>query len=168
MILRGVVVLGAIAVLGGCTRYSAPGLTVSQVGVKERTASGVVLDFTLQASNHNEVELPLREVRYSVSLDGKEVFRGVRSPEASLRRLGVQTIHIPAVVPVDQAPTGPARYVLAGDLGYTTPGQFAQVLFDIKVRRPNVAFREEGEVEMGAGKDASPATPAPAGSGPQR
>ena len=152
MKLRGVCVFGfvALGVLGGCSTYSAPGLRVSQVRVAERTEAGVVLDFALEATNRNEVELPLREVRYSVSLDGKEVFRGVRSPEASLRRLGTQTIHVPAVVPAADAGARTARYVLAGELGYITPGQFAQVLFDIKVRRPNVAFREEGDVELGA------------------
>ena len=139
--------MGAV---GGCSSYSAPGLTVSQVRVADRTQAGIVLDFELEATNRNEIELPLREVRYSLSLDGKEVFRGVRSPEASLRRLGTQTIHVPAVVPAADMGAGPARDGLAGELGDTTPGRVAQVLFDIKVRRPNVGFREEGVVELGA------------------
>lgn len=130
---------------GGCSSYSAPSLKVTSA-VATRSATGTVIDFTVDASNRNEVELPLREVRYSVSLDGREVFRGVRSPEASLRRLGVQTLHIPAVVPPELSPGAGARYTIEGQLGYTTPGSFAQVLFDIKVRRPTVAFRQEGEV----------------------
>jgi hypothetical protein len=136
----------AAAVGAGCSPYSAPGLKVTSVAIKDQTPAGTVLDFSIEASNRNEVELPLREVRYTLHLDGKEVFRGVRSPEASLRRLGVQTIHIPAVVPEGQS-TGPGtRFVLEGQLGYTTPGSLAQVLFDIKVRRPKVGFREEGQL----------------------
>lgn len=149
--LFGMVVAGGLSIAGGCSTYSAPGLVVSGVRIADRTEAGIVLDFELEATNRNEIELPLREVRYSLSLDGKEVFRGVRSPEASLRRLGTQRIHVPAVVPASDVTAGTARYVLAGDLGYTTPGQLAQVLFDIKVRRPNVSFREEGNVDL-AGK----------------
>ncbi len=152
MKLRGGIVLCVAAMglaVGGCSSYSAPALKVSQVRVAERTETGVVLDFAIEATNHNEIELPLRDVRYSVCLDGTVVFRGVRSPEASLRRLGTQTIHVPAVVPPEST-NGTVRYVIDGKLGYTTPGQFAQVLFDIKVKRPTVAFRDEGAVELGA------------------
>src|ERR1051326_568555 len=99
---RAAALMGVLALVvgagGGCSSYSAPTLRVSGVKVKERTEAGGGLDFALEATNRNEIELPLREVRYSVTLDGKPVFSGVRSPEASLRRLGVQTIHVPAVV----------------------------------------------------------------------
>jgi hypothetical protein len=144
-----------MAFLGGCSKYMAPTLDVTGVRVLEETPAGLVLEFSIDAANRNEVELPLREVRYSLMLDGREVFRGVRSPEAALRRLGTQTVRIPAVIPIGEGqprPTGRQRYTLDGTLAYTTPGQFAQVLFDIKVRRPRVGFRDEGEVELGGGR----------------
>lgn len=150
--------------LAGCSTYSAPTLTVSNVRIAEESPSGLVLEFSLNAANRNEIELPLREVRYALSVDGQEVFRGVRSPEATLRRVGTQTITIPAVIPLDQGrgrPTGTRRFAIDGTLAYTTPGQLARVLFDIKVRRPTVSFHTEGEVDFNA-----PVTPAPAGSGP--
>lgn len=156
--------LCVVALLAGCTTYSAPTLAVSNVRIADESPSGLVLEFSLDASNRNEIELPLREVRYTLSLDGQEVFRGVRSPEATLRRVGTQTIKIPAVIPLGDGqtrPTGTRRFAIDGSLAYTTPGQLAQVLFDIKVRRPTVSFHTEGEVDL-----STPVTPAPAGSGP--
>ena len=138
----GVAVL--VGAMGGCASYAPPTLTVSSARVAEETDAGYVVDFAIDATNRNDVELPLKEVRYTLRLDGAEVFRGVRSPEASLRRLGTQQFHIPAAVP--GRPAAGARYALDGELLYITPGQLAQVLFDIRVRRPKVGFRQEGVV----------------------
>jgi hypothetical protein len=179
MRIGGMTVLLLAALAGGCTSYSAPTLEVAQARVKEESRSGLVIDFAIDATNRNDVELPLKEVRYTLRLDGREVFSGVRSPEASLRRLGTQRFHIPAAVALDgAAPGGRAHYALEGELLYVTPGQLAQVLFDIKVRRPRVGFGAEGDVSLTPEPEALPPagappppeppgiTPAPAGSGP--
>jgi hypothetical protein len=139
--------------LSGCTGHTAPSLSVAGSRQVEATPDGFVVAFDLEAQNANDVELPLREIRYSLTLDGREVFSGVRSPEATLRRLGTQRFTIPAAValaPGQAPPAGPTPYVLEGRLAYIAPGQIAQVLFDINVRRPTVRFREEGVVELGA------------------
>jgi hypothetical protein len=136
--------------LAGCS-YSAPTLRVADAKVIERTEHGLVLFVGLEAENRNEIELPLREIRYSVSLDGGKTFTGVRSPEASLRRLGTQRIGFPAVFPLDPAATPPSGTVqceVSGSLGYVTPGEFAQVLFDTGVRRPSVSFRGQAPVDL--------------------
>jgi hypothetical protein len=141
------------ALLVGCSAYAPPRLVVVGTRVASSSPDGIVLEFTFEATNTNEVELPLREARYKVSLDGKEVFSGVRSPEATLRRLGSQQIVIPAAVALSEGrphPTGIARYRVAGELGYTTPGEIAQVLFDTGVRRPVVSFSHDGQIELGA------------------
>lgn len=144
-------VLTASAGLAGCTSYAPPSLTVAEAAIVEESPSGLVIDFAIDATNANAVELPLREVRYSLRLDGEEVFRGVRSPEATLRRLGTQRFTIPVAVRLDEAnrPPGVVRYTLEGQLLYLTPGQLAEVLFDIRVRRPTVSFRQEGTVDLG-------------------
>lgn len=135
----------------GCASYAPPSLVVAEARPRDQTSAGVVLDFAIDATNPNPVELPLKEVRYTLTLDGREVFRGVRSPEASLRRLGTQRFHIPAAVPFAGAPPAvPARYTLRGEVLYITPGQLAQALFDIKVRRPTVGFHGEGTVALEA------------------
>lgn len=141
-----------VAGLGGCSGYAPPSLSVAGVSVAAESEHGVVIDFAIDAQNVNSVELPLKQVRYSLTLDGREVFSGVRSPEASLRRLGTQRFHIPvavAVGPEEPKFTGKHGYALQGTLLYITPGQLAEVLFDIKWRRPSVGFREEGTLDFG-------------------
>jgi hypothetical protein len=165
--LAGVFTIVLLA-LGGCASYRAPALEISRIRLVEETPAGLVLNFDIDARNDNEVELPLREVRYTVRLHGAEgagsetiVFSGIRSPEASLRRLGTQRITFPAAIAIDtpsapavrggaeRRPTGIVRYTVEGELHYITPGQIAQILFDLNVRRPRVYFRDEGMVDLG-------------------
>ena len=40
---------------------------------------------------------------------------------------------------------------IEGTLAYATPGQIAEVLFDLRVRRPSVRFSESGTVDLGTG-----------------
>lgn len=153
LVALGLALCAILPGLGGCSSYSAPQLSVADVKIKEETPAGLVLEFTLDATNKNTIELPLRDVRYELKLGGREVFSGVRSPEAALRRLGTQRIVIPAVIPLGPGsprPVGLVAYELSGTLGYLTPGQFAQVLFDIKVSRPKVRFGERGTMDFGA------------------
>jgi hypothetical protein len=133
-----------------CSDFRDPSLRVVNVEVRERTADALVIEFTLEAENANEVPLPLKEFSYSVSLDGHTVFQGFRSPEATLRRFGVQQLRVPAVIPVPEIPDGPATCRLSGTLAYTTPGELAQVLFESDVRRPTVGFSDERELDFSA------------------
>ncbi len=154
--------------LAGCTSYAPPKLEVVEAALAAETPDGLVISFALDAANDNAVELPLRQVRYRLALDGRRVFEGVRSPEATLRRYGSQRIVFPAVVALGPEgdtgagrtrPTGEVAYRLEGELMYTTPGQIARILFDAGVSRPSVAFAREGRIDLGA-------PPAPAPSGP--
>jgi hypothetical protein len=148
-------VLFALSLLAtGCTSYAPPKLTVTRAYVSEESIEGVVITFNLDALNANQVELPLHEVRYTLSINGQPVFYGVRSPEATLRRLGTQQIRFPAVVRIDPGqprPSGTVSYDIEGTLSYSTPGQIAEVLFDLRVRRPSVRFSESGTVDLGTG-----------------
>lgn len=156
-----VLVSGAL-LAGGCTSNVPPGLSVAGAVITQQTTAGVVIEFTLNAENTNPVALPLREVHYRLSLDGREVFRGARSPEATLRRYGVQQVKLPAVValgPGRAAPSGQVRYQLEGTLTYTTPGQLAEMLFENDVRRPTVFFSEKGTLDLDAPPAAPPSTP---------
>ncbi len=151
--LMGVIgVVLAATWLGGCSSYSAPTLRVEKVEIGERSPDGLVLKFAIEADNRNDIELPLREVHYALKLDGREVFRGVRSPEASLRRLGTQRIVFPAVVPLkagEEVPSGLVTFEIEGSLAYTTPGQIAEILFDTGLKRPSVSFRDGGQIDLG-------------------
>lgn len=139
-------------VMVGCESYSAPGLSVAKVEPMERTPDGCSMLFTLDARNDNEDPLPLRTVEYRLDLNGREVFSGTRSAEATLRREGTQQLRLPAVVamtPENEAiASGPATYRLTGSIYYVTPGRLAETLFDAGVHTPSVAFSFEGKIDL--------------------
>jgi len=157
-------ILGAIAGLGaGCGSYSPPVLSVSSVEPTERTPDGCAMLFTLDAQNNNEDALPLRTVEYQLDLNGRQVFSGTRSAEATLRRLGTQKLKLPAVVPLTAetrfVAEGSSHYRLSGSLYYVTPGRLAETLFDAGVRVPSVSFAFEGDVDLSKAEVVAPTTP---------
>jgi hypothetical protein len=142
--------------LTACSTYNSPKLSIAEAKVTERTDQGLVVQFTLNGENANEVALPLRLAHYSVYLDGKRVFTGDRSPEATLRRFGTQQLQLPAAIPLATAAAaqggggGVSHFRIEGELGYVTPGEIAQILFDAGVRRPTVGFSAQGTVDLNA------------------
>lgn len=152
MLMSRLAVLMALAMLAsGCSSYSAPKLTVREAEITSITDEALVINFAIDAENRNQVELPLVVMTYRLLLNGREVFRGVRSPEATLRRLGTQQIELPTVVQFDERVAElepPYRYRLEGKLTYITPGSIAQILFDTGVRRPRARFRSSGTLEL--------------------
>ena len=152
--LASAVVLVAAATMGvGCQSTKEPRLEHAAASVTERTAEGVAMSFTLDAYNDNEIALPLRDFTYTVSVGGREVFRGKRSAEATLRRKGVQQLRLPAVIalkPDEISPSGVQEFRLKGSLTYVTPGKLAELLFDSGVRVPTTGFTTTGQIDLGA------------------
>lgn len=142
--------LAGAAFLGGCSTPTAPVVHLASVEVRRQTDDGVVLAVTLEADNTNDQPLPLREVSYSVYLDGAKVFEGERSAEATIRRFGSQRVVLPAAF----VPTFPIEGVrhcrVEGRLTYLVPGVLAEALFDADVVRPSTSFGVEGEVDLEA------------------
>ncbi|HVU65001.1 MAG TPA: LEA type 2 family protein [Phycisphaerales bacterium] len=153
------------SVLGGCESYSAPVLSVTKAEPLERTTDGCSMLFTLDARNDNVDALPLRTVEYTVDLNGQEVFHGKRSAEATLRRLGIQQLHLPAAMPVTPGNAdllgGPTHYRLTGSLYYVTPGRLAETLFDAGVHTPSVSFSFEGDIDLSTARFTSNKPPLP-------
>ena len=138
--------LAAAAVLAGCSSTPAPEISVLGVAPSDRTPDGVLMMVRLEARSTAEDALPLREVAYRVRLDGREVFRGSRSPEATIRRFGTQTLLLPVVFPAQAGPAPSGAYEVEGTLRYAEPGTIAEVLLDLGVRTPSVSFRRSGQV----------------------
>lgn len=138
---RGAIII-PLTLLAGCSSVQTPVFEVTDARVTERSDDAVVVVFTIDAHNTNEVELPLREADYGLWVGGQRVFHGRRSPEATLRRLGTQTFELPAVVPLDVA--SGAQYELKGHVVYTTPGKFAEILYDAGLVRPKAPFGDSG------------------------
>ncbi|HED53548.1 MAG TPA: hypothetical protein ENJ00_05035 [Phycisphaerales bacterium] len=146
------IVLGLIAAssLVGCSSYAPPQLALTSARIAEESPEGVVIDLSIDVSNPNEQDMPLERVTYRLTLDGRPAFSGTRSAEATVRRLGTQTIVLPAAIDLEQfpLPEGQAEFVLTGTLVYVTPGELAQILFDAGVRRPSVRFSHRGVINL--------------------
>jgi len=146
-----VLLLGACLVLGGCvTRPTA------RVEVSERartTAEAIVLSYTVIAANGGETELPLRMVDYSLEIDGRRVFKGRRSAEATLSRQAEHSIDLPVPLRWDDLPAEEVRVRLRGRLGYTLPGIFLEAMYDAGFYRPTVEFEYEGVLDASALRD---------------
>jgi hypothetical protein len=139
--------------MAGCWSTPAPTLDVARVRAGDRTGDGSLIEIEVQASSTAEEALPLTEIEYVLTLDGREVFRGVRSPEATIRRFGVQRLTLPAVVPGGVAVAG--AYSVRGTLTYIEPGTITEVLFDLGVRTPTVDFAGSGTVSATEPSDSS-------------
>ncbi|HZW11035.1 MAG TPA: LEA type 2 family protein [Phycisphaerales bacterium] len=137
-------------VLSGCSGAAPPRATVSDARIRDRSPEAAVVEFAVEATNPNDIELPLRDITYSVSIDGRQVFSGRREAMATIPRGGAQRVYLPAVIPMGGAGTEPGvhRYTLRGRMRYSLPSQLADVLFDAKISRPGVSFSDEGEIDL--------------------
>lgn len=137
-------VLALVAAIAGCTG-SAP--KVESVGVtRAAPQSGAeALEFTLNLRSDNADGVPLRTVDYTLDIDGRRVFSGVRSAEATVPAKGAQSVRLPAAFEGVELRPG-TRYRLSGSYTYVLPGAFAEALFDSGVRVPSASFAAEGEI----------------------
>jgi LEA14-like dessication related protein len=143
--------LGAL-LLSGCSGYRVPAITVTEVAFTEVTDDAVAVAFVLDIRNPNDEALQLHEFRYTLAVDGKQVYAGRRAPDATLSAAATQQTTLPAVIPnhrlgwtAEARPTQ-ARYALSGKLVYLVPSTFAKILFDSGVRRPRASFSKRGQL----------------------
>jgi len=151
--------------LPGCLGAKSPEFRVTGVRVAEDTADGAVLVFSLEGDNRNAQALPLRDIRYEVSLgDGETRFSAHRIAQATLPPLGVGEFELPAALGADAAAAltnGQRRYRLSASVTYVPPGAFAKALFNASIHRPSAAFTQEGRLDF----DRTPADQPPGASG---
>ena len=147
LMVRVLMVLALAAALSGCGTRP-PTMVVVDAKVTDRTADGVVVSFLIAGENPNDDELPLRSVRYSLEIDGEQVFTGERSAESTLRRRGVQTITLPASIPMEAVEPGVRRYRFSATLEYLARGRLPELLFDLGASRPTVHFTDAGEIVL--------------------
>lgn len=145
--------LGALAALCGCDATRSPSLTVADARIVERRPEATLVHLTLELTNPNVEPLPLVEFQYRADLDGRRVFESRRAAQATLRRLGTQTLLLPVVIPAEQidagASAGAGLLTVSGRLLYIAPGQLGEVLFDTGVRVPKVSFSESVRLDFG-------------------
>jgi hypothetical protein len=128
-----------VLLLGACGAARPPRVEV--VGMTQEP-SGVVRVGLLARNDHGE-ELDVRLIRYAVSIDGREVFRGERAGEAAIRRFGTQELDVPA--PAEPGAAG-RSYRVRGEIEYFEPEAIWQTLYETGVRRPTSSFSGEGVI----------------------
>lgn len=145
--------LGAAAALCGCDATRSPSLAVADARLVERRPEATLVHLTLELTNPNIEPLPLVEFQYRADLDGRRVFESRRAAQATLRRLGTQTLVLPIVIPAERIdggpPAGSGLLTVSGRLLYIAPGQLGEVLFDTGVRVPKVSFSESVRLDFG-------------------
>ena len=147
--------LGAVlASAAGCSNFRAPAVSVNDVSVIDATEEALALSFVMDLQNPNQAAVPLHEFRYTVAIDGKEVYAGRRAGGVTLSAAGSRQVLLPAVVPYEkvgwraEALPASVSYSVKGQLSYNAPNRLAQILFDTGVRRPKVSFASRGELHL--------------------
>jgi len=137
--------------LVGCVGGERPTFTLERVLRTERAPDAAKIDFVFQGANPTDNPYPLREVTYTVRIDGRTVFRGQRLAQATLPPNDTQTFTIPAPIPYAEVGRLAGRtvpYEIAGTVAYLPPGPIAEILYDLGVQRRRVPFQEGGLLEI--------------------
>lgn len=160
---RGALAAALLAIsmtLGGCFSTPTPDLRIVGAQVVERTDAGAVIDMTIEGANRTAKDMKLRSIRYWMSLDGKRVFEGERTPQATFPALGVQSFSVPIAAPITALPTGEkAAYKFSATLMYLIPGPLAEAMYDLNVRKPTVSITASGQIDLHVQSAPASATP---------
>jgi len=144
-------ILLALALPLGACAHEKPAFSVTNVALTQQTDEGYVLTFTLVGENRNRDPLPLQSVDYSLTLAGERVFSGSRDAEATIRRLGRQSIELPVAIAYQEGrcmPEGRVPYRFSAAIRYMLPGTLSELLFDYDLRRPKARVRETGRLDF--------------------
>lgn len=142
----------------GCSGYRSPSIQLTSVRMNEESEEASVFTFELELQNPNPEPIRLREFHYRLRMNGQEVYVGRRAASTTLHSHALQTIELPAVVRFQllgwtrrERPQS-LSYELTGTLLYETPGELAEILLDIGVRRPKVTFAKVGRLDITEGR----------------
>ena len=144
----------ALLLLAGCKQTPVATVSIANVGVSTVTDEAAVLVFRLDAGAMGDEPLSLKEVKYTLSIDGHVVFSGTRYAEATTTAELSQTIDLPAPIPASEVQWplhGVRRYRIHGSVAFLRPGPIGEMLYDLGVKRRRVRFSESGGLDFGAG-----------------
>jgi hypothetical protein len=155
MIRPGVVLMLAfVAGTSGCDGFRAPYVSVGDVALIDATDEALALSFVMDLANPNTAAVPLHEFRYTLAIDGKQVYAGRRSGGVTLSAMDDRQVSLPAIVPYQalgwtpQTLPASVDYTITGQLQYFAPKRISQVLLDTGIRRPKVPFSSRGTIKL--------------------
>jgi hypothetical protein len=148
---RSLAFLVLAALLPGCVGGAPPTFTLERVVRADTAPTASVIDFVFEGANPTKNAYPLREVTYTVRIDGQTVFQGVRSAQVTLPPNDALQFRVPAPIPYDavgRLAGRTVRYEVSGTVAYLPPGPIAEILYDIGIQRRRVPFRDGGLLEI--------------------
>ncbi len=146
--------LAVLAGASGCDGFRAPTVSVMDATLIDATDEALALSFVMELANPNTAAVPLLEFRYTLAIDGKEVYAGRRSGAVTLSAVDSRQVSLPAIVPyralgwTPQTLPASVDYTFTGRLQYYAPKRLTQVLFDTGTRRPKVPFSARGTLHL--------------------
>lgn len=141
---KHLIVVGASALLFGCTPGASPVLDSASARIARTEGETAVLAVAVGARNPGTVALSLREVHYEVLVGGRGVFSGVRSAEATLGRFAERELNLPAPIAGEVRPG--ETFTVRGTLLYLPEGAAQGVLYDAGLINPGVGFQLSGRI----------------------
>jgi hypothetical protein len=148
--------------LGACSAgHSDPEFRVLEARVEETspdTPGASVVAFYLEGINESREGIPLRDIRFTATVQGKSV-EVRRAGEATLGRFSTRRIRVPAAFDGQTFAPGDA-YSISGIVRYEAQGTFARTLYDAGWVDHSVSFSGSGTLaEPGQAPVATPDTP---------
>lgn len=153
-IARILAIIAFMAAMCGCSGFREPVVTIVNAQITETSDSAIGLGLRLDLANSNNEPVELYEFTYAVTINGTGTYRGRWAASATLPSNGSRQLLIPAVVRYDQlgwtenSLPAEARFDVRGSLLYKAPGDIAEILFDIGVRKPTVSFSGQGILKL--------------------
>ena len=146
--------LAAMLTMVGCAGFRAPVVAITEVAIAETGDEALGVVITMDLRNPNAAPLELDEFRYTMSINGTQVYAGRRAGGVTIGAAGSRRLTIPAVITDERAgwmgegrPSA-AEYSVSGRLVYYAPNRLAQVLFDTGTRKPKVKFTGRGTMQI--------------------
>ena len=154
----------ALVVLGGCASAGVD-LRVANVSLGAATDVGVTIIFSLEATTESSDQIPLRDVKYSLNINGARVFSGVRSAEAAVSPRESSTIRLPVAatwkalgVPDREAlEAARLKHRFEAAVQFVPPDIFRKALFTTGLRKPVARVVDEGTLVFAPPGDTSAA-----------
>lgn len=134
--------------LAGCFGGGTPIIKVVEVRPESVTPEGRRFVIVVDAENPSDKPLPLKDATYSLSIDGKKVFEGQRSPESTLRKFSTNRLYFPVAVPSSVNLAGRAEFRANGNVVFLRPGKLNEILYEYGVIRPSTGFSGSGAIDL--------------------
>jgi hypothetical protein len=151
--------LSALA-LAGCTIYQNPKIAFGDATPAEMTDEAMRIDVLVDLVNPNQEPLDLIRFSYRFVVDGRTLFEGRRAAQATLSARGERRLTLPVIIRFEDVDWDAGSlpesldWSISGSLLYLTPGELAEILLDLGVRKPTARFRGRGNLSLAARDDA--------------